>query len=457
MKRISSAVLCGLLFLAATAQAAEVRDVRFWRAPDHSRVVFDLSGPVEHELITLDNPNRLVIDIQATTLSSDTSKLEFANSPITRLRHAEKPGGALRLVFDLSNAVQVRSFLLAASGDLRDRLVVDFLDKGESTGTSASSSQSVSAPKIVKSIENSSHRDVVIAIDAGHGGEDPGAIGPGRVREKDVVYKIAQRLKERFERKKGYRVVMIRDGDYYVGLAKRRDLARKAQADFFVSIHADAFTNPSANGSSVYALSKRGATSASARILAQRENEADLVGGVSLSDKDQVLAGVLTDLSMTATLDASLSVGSQLLGEMGKISRLHSKRVEQAGFAVLKSPDIPSLLVETGFISNPHESSKLKTASYQAQMAQAIYEGIDRYFRESPPPDTYFAAVKRGDISPARGSTPTGGAREYVIANGDTLSGIAHRYNVPLRDLQRHNQLSGSDIRVGQKIQIPAS
>ena len=455
MKRISSAVLCGLLLLAATAQAAEVRDVRFWRAPDHSRVVFDLSGPVEHELITLDSPDRLVIDIQASTLGSDTSKLEFANSPITRLRHAEKPNGALRLVFDLSNAVQVRSFLLAASGDLHDRLVVDFLDKGESTGASASPSKS--APKVVKSLENSSHRDVVIAIDAGHGGEDPGAIGPGRVREKDVVYKIALRLKERFERKKGYRVVMIRDGDYYVGLAKRRDLARKAQADFFVSIHADAFTNPSANGSSVYALSKRGATSASARILAQRENEADLVGGVSLSDKDQVLAGVLTDLSMTATLDASLSVGSQLLGEMGKISRLHSKRVEQAGFAVLKSPDIPSLLVETGFISNPHESSKLKTASYQAQMAQAIYEGIDRYFRESPPPDTYFAAVKRGDIAPARGSATTGGAREYVIANGDTLSGNAHRYNVPLRDLQRHNQLSGSDIRVGQKIQIPAS
>ncbi|CAA0081887.1 N-acetylmuramoyl-L-alanine amidase AmiC [Zhongshania aliphaticivorans] len=454
MKRISSALLCSLVFWSAALQAAEIRDVRFWRAPDHSRVVFDLSGSVEHELITLDKPDRLVIDIQNTKLSSDTSKLEFANSPISRLRHAEKPNGTLRIVFDLNNAVQVRSFLLAASGDLQDRLVVDFLDSGQGAGASASAKPS--APKVVKSVENSSHRNVVIAIDAGHGGEDPGAIGPGRIKEKDVVYKIAQRLQERFERKKGYQVVMIRDGDYYVGLAKRRDLARKAQADFFVSIHADAFTNPSANGSSVYALSKRGATSASARILAQRENKADLVGGVSLSDKDQVLAGVLTDLSMTATLDASLSVGGQLLGEMGKISRLHSKRVEQAGFAVLKSPDIPSLLVETGFISNPHEASKLKSSNYQSQMAQAIYEGIDRYFRESPPPDTYFAAVKRGDISPAGGRAPVG-AREYVIARGDTLSGIAHRYNVPLSDLQRHNQLSGSNIRVGQKIKIPAS
>ncbi len=444
MKRINSAVLICLLGFAAVAQAAEIRDVRFWRAPDHSRVVFDLSGPVTHELITLSNPDRLVIDIQNTKLAADTVNLQFANSPVTGLRHANKPGGALRIVFDLSAEVQVRSFLLAASGDLHDRLVVDFLDKGETVEA-----------QVIKSVETSSQRDVVIAIDAGHGGEDPGAIGPGRVKEKDVVFQIASRLKERFERKKGYRVVMIRNGDYYVGLAKRRDLARKAQADFFVSIHADAFTHPQANGSSVYALSKRGATSASARILAQRENDADLVGGVSLSDKDQVLAGVLTDLSMTASLDASLSVGAQLLGEMAKISRLHSKRVEQAGFAVLKSPDIPSLLVETGFISNPGEANKLKSSSYQSSMALAIFEGIDRYFRESPPPDTYFAALKRGDIPGVQPIAP--GAREYTIARGDTLSGIAQRYNVPLSDLQRHNQLSGSSIRVGQKIKIPAS
>jgi N-acetylmuramoyl-L-alanine amidase len=445
MKRINQLVLACIVSFAAFVQAAEVRDVRFWRAPDHSRVVFDLSGPVQHELISLSNPNRLVIDIQNTRLNVKTGHLQFANSPITRLRHAEKSGGALRIVFDLNAEIQVRSFLLAASGDLRDRLVVDFIDKGEN-----------SEPRVLKSVENSAQRDVVIAIDAGHGGEDPGAIGPGRVKEKDVVFQIASRLKERFERKKGYRVVMIRNGDYYVGLAKRRDLARKAQADFFVSIHADAFTNPKANGSSVYALSKSGATSASARILAQRENDADLVGGVSLSDKDQVLAGVLTDLSMTATLDASLSVGAQMLGEMGKISRLHSRRVEQAGFAVLKSPDIPSLLVETGFISNPGEAGKLKSSGYQRSMALAIYEGIDRYFRESPPPDTYFAAVKRG-AAPASGGS-LAGDREYVIASGDTLSGIAQRYNVPLSDLQRRNQLSGSTtIRVGQKIQIPST
>ncbi|WP_036256374.1 N-acetylmuramoyl-L-alanine amidase [Spongiibacter marinus] len=440
MKPIHIVVLFWTMLVTTLSSAAEVRDVRFWRAPDHSRVVFDLSAPVSHEVISLDKPDRLVVDLSKAQFSVDGAIPEFENSPIVRLRHAEKPDGKLRVVFDLSKSVQVRSFLLPASAGQSDRLVVDFLDQQRGT-----------EPKVVKSVEQSSQRDVVIAIDAGHGGEDPGAIGPGRLQEKDVVFRIAKKLEAKFKSKRGYRVVMIRDGDYYVGLAKRRQLARKAQADFFVSIHADAFTHSSANGSSVYALSKRGATSASARILAKRENQADLVGGVSLSDKDHVLAGVLTDLSMTATLDASLSVGAQLLGEMGKISRLHSKRVEQAGFAVLKSPDIPSLLVETGFISNPGEARKLKTSRYQNQMAQAIFEGIDRYFRESPPPDTYFAAVKRGDAAKPKG------AREYVIASGDTLSAIGARHNISVADLQRHNGLSGSSIRVGQKIQIPAT
>lgn len=444
MSRHSVHLFLFLLCLAMPLQAAEIRDVRFWRAPDHSRVVFDLDGPVAHEVMSLSNPQRLVVDIKSAKLSADASNLNFANSPVVKLRHAVKKNGDLRVVFDLNKPIKARSFLLPSGAGLRDRLVVDFVDQDQTKPES-------SKPVVRKSVEHTSQRDVVIAIDAGHGGEDPGAIGPGRVKEKDVVYKIAKRLKAQFEKKKGYRVVMIRDGDYYVGLAKRRNLARRAQADFFVSIHADAFKDSRANGSSVYALSQRGATSASARILAQRENNADLVGGVKLSNKDKVLAGVLTDLSMTATLDVSLSVGAQMLGEMKDISRLHSRRVEQAGFAVLKSPDIPSLLVETGFISNPGEARKLKSSRYQQQMAMAVYEGIDRYFRESPPPDTYFAALKRGNIKLAAGE------RTHVIARGDTLSDIALRYNIPLRVLQRHNRLSSSAIRIGQKIQIPAS
>ncbi len=433
LKRVLIALLA---LLALPLQAAEIRDLRLWRAPDHTRVVFDLSGPVEHRIFALANPHRVVVDIDGATLKTSLDKLDLQGSPIVGLRHAAKPNSQLRVVFDLGAEVQPRSFLLAASGELHDRLVLDFYDQQQ-------------RPQVVKRATDiaAKQRDVIIAIDAGHGGEDPGAIGPGRLREKDVVLAIASELKALFDAQPGYKAVMVRGGDYYVGLRKRRDLARAAQADLMLSVHADAFKNANASGTSVYALSKRGATSASAGFLAQRENSADLVGGVSLSDKDDVLAGVLTDLSMTASLEASLSIGDRVLSEMGKFAKLHSRRVEQAAFAVLKSPDIPSILVETGFISNPGEARKLKTRSYQRRMARAIFNGVDDYFRASPPPDTYLAALKRGELRP----------RQHVIVSGDTLSEIAKRYNVSVSALRRENGLSGSTIRVGQTLLIPTT
>ncbi len=433
LKRVLIALLA---LLALPLQAAEIRDLRLWRAPDHTRVVFDLSGPVEHRIFALANPYRVVVDIDGATLKTSLDKLDLQGSPIVGLRHAAKPNSQLRVVFDLGAEVQPRSFLLAASGELHDRLVLDFYDQQQ-------------RPQVVKRATDiaAKQRDVIIAIDAGHGGEDPGAIGPGRLREKDVVLAIASELKALFDAQPGYKAVMVRGGDYYVGLRKRRDLARAAQADLMLSVHADAFKNANASGTSVYALSKRGATSASAGFLAQRENSADLVGGVSLSDKDDVLAGVLTDLSMTASLEASLSIGDRVLSEMGKFAKLHSRRVEQAAFAVLKSPDIPSILVETGFISNPGEARKLKTRSYQRRMARAIFNGVDDYFRASPPPDTYLAALKRGELRP----------RQHVIVSGDTLSEIAKRYNVSVSALRRENGLSGSTIRVGQTLLIPTT
>lgn len=434
-------LLLALLSVAASASAwavASVEDLRLWRAPDHTRVVFDLSAPVEHKVLSLKGPDRLVLDIDSLGFANAPAliaKLDFSNSPIQGMRHGSKADGAVRVVFDLSGETRARSFLLKASGKLKDRLVVDFFDKAK-------------APKVVKTVEDAGQRDIVIAIDAGHGGEDPGAIGPGKLYEKRVVLAIAKELEAIFKAKRGYRPVLIRSGDYYVALKKRRDLARKAHADLFVSIHADAFTDSRANGTSVYAVSKRGATTAQARLLAQRENGADLVGGVSLSDKDDVLAGVLADLSMSASLDASLNIGAQVLGQMQHISRLHSKRVEQAGFAVLKSPDIPSILVETGFISNPGESRKLATSSYRRKMARAIYTGVDAYFRDNPPAGTYLAALRDGTA---------GGAKEHVVSRGDTLSGIAQRYRVSVAALRRTNSLDGNVIRIGQKLQIPAS
>ena len=302
-----------------------------------------------------------------------------------------------------------------------------------------------SVPAVKKSVQESAKRDIIIAIDAGHGGEDPGATGPNRLREKDVVLAIAKELKVLFKADVGFQPIMIRSGDYYVSLKGRRDLARKHQADLFVSIHADAFKRKQAHGASVYALSNGGATSTAALHLAQRENAADLVGGVSLSDKDDMLAGVLADLSMTSTLDTSLQLGNQVLRNVDDIAHLHKKQVEQAGFAVLKSPDVPSILVETGFISNPKESSLLATSRYQKKMASAIHRGIKGWFFAHPPLGTLLAWQKQQI------------GQQYIIARGDTLSGIADRFSISLADLKSYNRIDSSKILVGQKLNIPKS
>jgi N-acetylmuramoyl-L-alanine amidase len=427
-------VLAALAPVSAAA-ALEVRDVRLWRAPDHTRIVFDLSSPAQHKLIQLDDPDRLVVDISDTRLETGFSDLKLDKTPVKRIRHGVRNGSDLRIVLDLAAAVKPRSFVLRANEQRGDRLVIDLYDL----------QQKVAKPSIKKSVSSSSRRDIVIAIDAGHGGEDPGASGPGRVREKDVVLAIAREVDARFKKEQGFKPVLLRTGDYYVGLKKRRDLARKNQADMLVSIHADAFKSPKAKGSSVYILSQRGASSTFARFLAQRENSADLVGGVSLNDKDDQLAQVLYDMSMSYTLDASHGVGGRVLSEMDLISKLHRDRVEQAAFAVLKSPDIPSVLVETGFISNPEEARLLKTRDYQRRMADAVYKGVKSWFVEHPPADTLLAWQKQGK------------QREYVIIRGDTLSGIAQRFNVSVASLRAFNDLPGSMIKVGQKLQIPAS
>ncbi|WP_461424964.1 N-acetylmuramoyl-L-alanine amidase [Gymnodinialimonas sp.] len=432
MGRIWSAIILGLL-ASAGAFAAEVQDVRLWRAPDHTRVVFDLSAPAAHKLMVLSNPRRIVLDVANTALKSNLDDLQLEGTPVQRVRSGVREGNDLRVVFEIGAEVDPRSFSLAANAQAGNRLVLDLYDKR--VGSEAVS--------VRKSASQSAKRDIIIAIDAGHGGEDPGAIGPRRLREKDVVLAIANDLKALLAADAGFKPTLIRTGDYYISLKGRRELARERQADLFVSIHADAFPKKQANGASVYALSTSGATSTAARLLAQRENAADLVGGVKLSDKDDVLAGVLADLSMTSTLDTSISLGDRVLGNIDSVARLHKKNVEQAGFAVLKSPDIPSILVETGFISNPKEAQKLASRSYQKKMAAAIHRGIRDWFVAHPPSGTLLAWQRQQ------------GGQEYVIARGDTLSGIAHRFSVSLADLKSYNSLSGSRIMVGQKLTIP--
>ena len=429
-------------FMSVEAHAAvEVEDVRLWRAPDHTRIVLDLSGPTTHSVMELRGPDRLVLDIKGAAMQGVLTDLPLEGTPITRVRSGIRGGEDLRVVFDLAAKIEPSSFELPPNERTGHRLVLDLYD--------TSPAATVEAPKkLTKTVQQiDKRRPVVVAIDAGHGGEDPGASGPNKLREKTVVFAIANRLKKKLEASPNYRPVMIRSGDYYVSLKGRRELARKHQADLFISIHADAFTHPSANGASVYALSTRGASSTAAQFLADKENAADLVGGVAVSEMDDVLAGVLTDLSMTATLDSSLSVGKEVLEEMGGFARLHKKQVEQAAFSVLKSPDIPSILVETGFISNPQEAKSLNSAGYQEKMASAIYRGVDRWFEAYPPPGTLFA----------RKSDNSATLRTVTVVRGDTLSEIARRYDVSVADLRSINSLSSSTIRVGQVLKLPES
>ncbi len=441
-KVLAATIFAGTLFW-QSAHAAKVEGVRLWRAPDNTRLVFDLSGPVDHKLFTLKQPDRIVIDITNSSFDASLDEVQFGNTPIDNLRHGKREGANLRVVLDLNSEVKPRSFVLAKHGDKSDRLVIDLYD---------------SAKETVKTVERfaenaSAKRDIIIAIDAGHGGEDPGAIGPRRVYEKDVVLAIGKELETMINAKRGYKAVMVRTGDYYIPHKARRDKARQERADLFVSIHADAFKSPKASGASVFALSRRGATSETARFLAAKENEADLiggVGGVSLEDKDDLLAGVLVDLSMTANMAKSLEVGDSVLKKIGEVTKLHKHQVEQAGFMVLKAPDVPSILVETGFISNPEEARKLSSTAHRRQLAAAIFAGIEEHFNTVPPVGSYLAWQKLNGVEP-------GNILEHIIARGDTLSGIAQRYKVSVNQLKEVNGLSSTTIKVGQKLTIPAS
>ena len=411
-------------------------------SPERTRVVFDLGQPTLHKVFTLENPDRVVIDLRQAELAVDVSKLKLAGTSISRVRTSSRNKGRdARVVFDMNQAVQPRSFVLEPIMQYGDRLVVDLYDKDRPT------------PAIVQKSEKSltQMRDVVIAIDAGHGGDDPGAIGPTRLYEKDVVLNIARDLAVLFDKEPGFRSVLVRKGDYFIAHRKRTDIARESQADAFLSIHADAFKTPKVSGASVYAISQKGATSETARWLAEKENRSDLIGGVgsvSLNDKDDLLAGILLDLSMTASLSLSLEMGESVLQELAKVNKLHKKSVEQAAFAVLKSPDIPSLLIETGFISNPGEERRLGNRQHQGKLARAIFEGLRSAMVRNPPTGSYLAWVKEG-----REST----AVTHIIERGDTLSEIASRYRVSSKQLKAINGLRGDTIQVGQKLKIPTS
>lgn len=425
-----------LLFVLATpALGGEVRNVRVWAGPDKTRVVLDLDAQVEYRLFTLDSPHRVVVDIDAARMES-TPELDAEHAGIVRnVRHGVREGSDLRVVLDLADAARTQSFLLEPTGQYGHRLVLDLYPEGAETATER-------VRQVARSLPDD-NRDMIVAIDAGHGGEDPGAIGPSGSHEKNVVLAIARELARQVDEAPGMRAVLIRTGDYYIPLKERYQRARDAHADLFVSIHADAFHERSVHGSSVYVLSRRGASSEAARLLAQSENDADRIGGVSLDQGDDMLRSVLLDLSQNASMEYSNTAAQAILDELGRVGKTHRRQVERANFVVLRSHDVPSVLVETGFISNPDDEANLGSPRYRSRLASAMLRGIEDHFRQTAPRGTWFAANR--DTS------------QYVVQRGDTLGTIAQRYSVSLNQLRRANRLDNDVIHPGAVLVIPAS
>ena len=435
------ALTASLLLGSTHVQAANnITAARVWPAQEYTRIAFESTAPIKYQLIILKNPDRLVLDMEDIELNAVlktlSDKILSGDPYIKQVRAAKYKPNVVRIAIDLKGEVKSNLFALAPAGDYKNRLVLDIyplqdelmsmLDKKmskpepnadpnidikqpvlkpvieplpssagapEEKAPDSAESQTTPALPMPKPAENKNEplmmnqqgdRLITIAIDAGHGGEDPGAHGANGSFEKNITLKIAKKLKEKIDAEPNMRGILTRDGDYFIPLHGRVVKARNAKADLFVSIHADAFTNQAARGSSVFALSERGATSASARYLAKKENESDLIGGVSLDDKDPVLARTLLDLSQAATINDSLKLAQAVLGNIGKVNSLHKGKVEQAAFAVLKSPDIPSILVETAFISNPEEERKLNDEDYQDKLVGSIVNGIKKYFSGNP-------------------------------------------------------------------------
>jgi N-acetylmuramoyl-L-alanine amidase len=390
---------------AAWASAARVVSARLWPAQEYTRLILEAPAALPHQLIVLKDPHRIALDIEAVELTPELLQLATRVQPgdpyIASIRFGRQPPDIVRLVIDLRTEVSPQLFALAPVAEFGHRLVLDLYpptpidplmallessrgsDPPAAATTPAPNAAAPAAPR--RAPRGERRRPITIALDPGHGGEDPGAVGPRGTCEKHVVLAIARKLKAMIDAEPGMRAMLTRNDDYYVSLAARVQKARRVEADLFVSIHADAFTVPTARGSSVFALSERGATSAAARWLAQKENAADLIGGVNLGVGDPVLARTLLDLSQTAQISDSLKVGRSVLEGIGTVNPLHKSAVEQAGFAVLKAPDIPSILVETAFISNPEEEQKLRSDRHQGRFAESMHDGIRRYFATNPP------------------------------------------------------------------------
>jgi len=420
-----------LLVSAFVDAAAKVKSVRIWPSPDSTRIVLDLSEPSKYTYFSLNKPDRLVVDLQNSNLTADLKKLSHDSKLLKSIRSSKK-GKNTRLVFDLTKKVEPMLFALTPTAPYGHRLVIDLLD---------------SKSKITKTKKRlETNRDIVIAIDAGHGGEDPGSIGSKGNYEKKVTLAIAKKLAAKINAEKGLKAVLTRTGDYYVTLHRRTEKAREAGADLFVSIHADAFSSPQPSGAAVWLLSTRRANTEIGRWLEKKEQHSQLLGGAAYATndntKEKYLARTLIDMSMEHSMEQAFVAANEVLGELKSITKLHKRKPQFASFGMLKSPDIPSLLVETGFISNPKEEKLLTNAWFQNRMADSLNKAIKSYFKKNAPAGTYLASIK--DI-------------KHKVRRGESLSLVAQNYNVSVSKLKKANNLKSDKIRVGQVLSIPQS
>jgi len=436
------------LTFTVSAWATGIDNLRLSHSDQKTRLVFDLSDKASYKTFMLENPYRLVIDLNNTKQQKSIKLPSFAGTPIKNIRYAQRQQNTLRVVLDLAKPLQYVSQTLSPSSQHSHRLVIDLADKNTRLAQAPNNPPKAVPPVVVKqkpaptavkvnkTIKSIPRRDIVIAIDAGHGGKDSGAIGKHGTKEKDIVLAIARKLANLVDKEPGMRAYLTRNNDTFLSLRQRINLARSKKADMFISIHADAFHRREARGASVFVLSERGASSEAAQMLADKENAADLVGGISLEDKDHLLASVLLDLSQTASLEASLEVAETVLSGLKRVGHTHKKQVESAAFVVLKAPDIPSILVETAFISNPAEEQKLRSSDHQNKLALAMMSGIRNYFQRNPPLGTQIP-------------------QQHIVSRGDTLSTIAQRYQVNMTKLKSNNGLTHNRLNVGDVLLIP--
>ncbi|MFD1008832.1 MULTISPECIES: N-acetylmuramoyl-L-alanine amidase [Oceanisphaera] len=435
------AILVFICFwFSVSAWANQLESIRVWPSPDNTRIVLDMSSAPAYEYFMLTNPHRLVVDLRQTQSRVKFSTINNNSKLITTVRNSTPPvASSYRLVFELKNSVKPVVFPLSPAGDYGHRLVVDL----------PYSDSSRAPQQIARKPAPMGQKEVVIAIDAGHGGEDPGAVGPKKNHEKHITLAISRRLADLINKEPGMRAVMTRTGDYYVNLNRRSEIARKGRADLLLSIHADSVANSGPRGASVWVLSSNRANREMAGWLEKQERQSELLGGVgeviSQTDGNPYLTRTFLDLSMDKSRADSYAISEHILSAMGKVVRLHKSKPEHASLAVLKSPDIPSLLIEAGFISNPQEEQLLLTATHQQKVAQAVFNGVKSFYRQNPPSGTMMA------------SQATGKPQKHTVRTGESLSLIATRYGVSVTRLKGHNRLQSDVVRIGQVLDIPGS